>query len=798
MNRKLLLGLCVALLAAGCLVFLGKTFAQSSAAQSRITQAVDESRLTILRGNTHPFARPEFDRGVAPPDLPEERMLLVLRASPEQEAAAVRFHAELQDKSSPNYHKWITPEEFGQRFGASDADIQTITSWLESHGFTIDDVSKAHNLIEFSGTAGQVSAAFHTDIHSYVVNGEQHWANASDPAIPSALVPAVTGIASLHNFPRRPASHFVGNFRRDNSTGKVQRLKKDFTTGTCNDLQSPPDCFLVGPGDFAAIYNLNPLYLAGTDGTGVAIAIVAQTDINPTDFQNFRSQFNLSAGNLHRIYNGPPPGVVDPGDEGESDLDTQWSSAVARNAIIDLVISGSTNASSGVDLSAEYIVLNANNAAIFPTKPAILSESYGACELQLGQAGNAMFGDPATGLWSLATAENITVVVATGDQGSAGCANPNPNVTTEQPDTIGLNVSGLSSTNFNIAVGGTDFNQMTNATAFWNTSNTTDALSVKQVSAMGYIPETTWNDSCANLIWGQAGFSANPETNCNNTTVSPSFIIPEGGGGGISNCTNPSGNTASTCAGGNPKPAWQVNVTPADNQRDVPDVSLFAGAGLLGSFYVVCQQSQNPGQVPCSLNNVNDFQGFGGTSVSSQTFAGMMALVVQAHGAQGLVNSKLYTIAGGEGATCPSAANPNFNSCIFFDVTVGNIQAPCVLAQAAKCSATTPAAVPVANFKSNSFANWIIPAFLALCASLLPFAIYARRHDWRKAFAFGVLAFALVSAACGGSGGGGGGGGGGGQQLNGILPGYDAKAGYDLATGLGSVNGTKLVNSTAW
>ena len=174
-----------------------------------------------------------------------------------------------------------------------------------------------------------------------------------------------------------------------------------------------------------------------------------------------------------------------------------------------------------------------------------------------------------------------------------------------------------------------------------------------------------------------------------------------------------------------------------------------------------------------------------------------MALVVQKHGAQNMANQNLYNIAAQAGASCTSAANPNLSTCIFFDITSGNIEQPCVLAQAFQCSSTTPAAVPVLTFKSNKLTNWIIPAFLALCASILPFAIYARRRDWRKAFAFCVLAFALVSAACGGSGGGGGGGGGG-QQLNGILPGYDAKAGYDLATGLGSVNARNLVNNAAW
>lgn len=796
MNRKFIGVLCGLSLVAGCLIFLGRTSAQTSVAPSRITQAIDETRLTILRGNTHPFARPEFDRGVAPPDLPEEHMLLVLRRSPEQEAAVQKLLAAQHEKSSPYYKKALTPEEIGRQFGASDADIQTITSWLQSHGFAVNEVANTRSFIDFSGTAAQVSAAFHTDIHKYIVNGAQHWANASDPAIPSALVPAVVGVASLHNFPRKAGSRFHGNFRRDKSTGEVRPLKKDFTMGTGCGVQNGA-CYLLGPGDFAAIYGLNSLYLSGccglphVDGTGQAIAIVSQSDINPADFNNFRSQFGLPAGTLNIIHNPatPDPGIQEAsGDEGESDLDTQWSGAVARGAEIDLVVSSSTNAGAGVDLSAAYIVDNASNPAIFPIKPAVVSESYGNCELELGNSANSMYNT----LWANADLELVVPVVSAGDQGSAGCANVDPNSTSPQPDTTGLAISGVSSTIYNIAVGGTDFNQLTDQTTFWNATGTTDGTGATQVTAKGYIPETTWNDSCTNTLWGQVGFSANPETNCNDTTVSPSFIIPVGGGGGLSNCTSSNGVTASSCSGGYAKPTWQMGVTPADGKRDVPDVSLFAGDGLVGSFYVVCEQDQDPGNVACSLGNVDDFQGFGGTSVSAQTFAGIMTLVAQAHGGQSTPNQTLYEIAA-SGPVCTSAANPA-NNCVIYDTTVGNNEAPCVLNEALNCSSTAPAAVPAAFFKSSKFTAWILPCLLALCVSSLPFALHARRRNWTRAFAVCAITFALVVLACCG----GGGGGGGGQQTNGILTGYSAGSGFDLATGLGSVNATNLVSSPRW
>src|SRR5246127_1940413 len=198
---------------------LGSTLLiQSAAAQEQpqlvvatprplITDVLDESRLTVLKGNTHPLARREFDLGTAPASLPMERMLLVLKRSDEQETALRKLLDDQQDKKSPHYHKWLTPEQFGAQFGPTDADMQTITSWLQSHGFQVAS-TKGRTVPEFSGSASQVKEAFHTSIHKYVVNGEQHWANASDPRIPAALTPALKGVLTLHNFIKKPAMHF--------------------------------------------------------------------------------------------------------------------------------------------------------------------------------------------------------------------------------------------------------------------------------------------------------------------------------------------------------------------------------------------------------------------------------------------------------------------------------------------------------------------------------------------------------------------------------------------------------------
>ena len=230
----------------GCLVTAAfallsfAVFGQTSNVQPRITAAIDESRLTTLRGNTHPLARPEFDRGAAPDSLPMLRMLLVLQRSQAQESALETLMEQQQDKSSPNYHAWLTPQQFGQQFGPADADIQTITSWLESHGFTVNRVSNGRTVIEFSGTAGQVRAAFHAEIHRYNVNNEDHWANASDPQIPTALTPVVAGIDSLYNFPRQQMHELAGLFSRTEShgNGETDRHAVYVPESLQRDLQS--------------------------------------------------------------------------------------------------------------------------------------------------------------------------------------------------------------------------------------------------------------------------------------------------------------------------------------------------------------------------------------------------------------------------------------------------------------------------------------------------------------------------------------------------------------------------------
>ena len=162
--------------------FFSVAAAQQIGISSGIRESIDENRLTVLKGNTHPLARAQYDRGPAPSNLPLDRMLLILRRTPSQEDALKLLLDQQQNKSSQNYHRWLTPTEFGQQFGPSDQAIESITSWLQSHGFQVRPITNGRGTLEFSGTAAQVRDTFHTEIHKYVIAGEEHWANSKRPA----------------------------------------------------------------------------------------------------------------------------------------------------------------------------------------------------------------------------------------------------------------------------------------------------------------------------------------------------------------------------------------------------------------------------------------------------------------------------------------------------------------------------------------------------------------------------------------------------------------------------------------
>jgi Pro-kumamolisin, activation domain/Abnormal spindle-like microcephaly-assoc'd, ASPM-SPD-2-Hydin len=713
---------------------------------SRVLTAVDDVKRTTLPGNTHPMARKQFESGRVASSVRMERIMLVLKRSPEQEGALEKFLTGLYDPTSPDFHHWLHAEEFGRLYGPSDSDVAAVTDWLQKHGFEIYDVNNGRTIIQFSGTSAQVEEAFQLEMHTYQVNGEAHIANDRDPSIPEALAPVITGVASLHNFFAKP-QHVIGkSVSIDRDTGKKTRIESQAARSGQTDSNSnlklgrdaagssagaaPQLTYAANgdtyeeltPYDFATIYNILPLWQASSpiNGSGITIAISGVSDILQADVDSFRSTFGLPAMTLKTIANGTDPGADKAGGQEENSLDVEMAGATAPGAQIVMVVSAST-ATTGADLLSDEYIIDKETAYI-------MSASYGECELNLGTSGNAAYNT----VWQQGATEGISIFESAGDQGSAGCSDSDtagPNA-----DKIGLQVNGIASSPYVTAVGGTDFTwsfTSNGTTTYWNSTN-----GKQDQTAKGIMPEVPWNSTCTNPLLDPLFGATSEEELCNGLLTYDSgyfdgLIVITGGSGGISKCTKPTGTTSSTCAGGWPKPSWQTGYGSSSN-RELPDVSLFASGGfpstVNGSAILFCDSEENgtsPGSCNYSSASGTEEQEVGGTSASSPLWAGIMALIDQKNGGkQGLANPTFYGLYAKQvkaGTSCNSSTVTNGNSCVFYDVTQGNNSQVCFTGDP-NCGTNTS-----------------------------------------------------------------------GDQL-GVLSGYSAATGYDDATGLGTVNVTNLVN----
>ena len=644
-----------------CLYMLLVAPAQAQTGQhALITQSVDESKIVTLAGNTRPEAQAKYDRGLVAGDRAMDHMLLQLRRSPEQERELQQLIDELTDKSSPNFHRWLTAKEYGERFGVAEQDRDIIKRWLQSHGFKVNVDYTNGILIDFSGTAGQVREAFHTEIHELEVKGVQHIANMSDPQIPAALAPAIVGVVSLHDF--KPHAMY--------------RPRSNYTAGG--------GLYLVVPGDLATIYNLNPLFSAGISGQGQTIVVIEDTDVFSTaDWTTFRSVFGLSSyteGSFSEIHPAPSSGsnnCSDPGaneDDGEAILDAEYASAAAPSAAI--VLASCNGGETGLTFGGLIALQNLLNESSTPT--AIVSMSYGECEAMNGATANAAFNSA----FQQAAAEGVSAFVSSGDAAAAGCDRD------ASYAAHGVGINGWGSSPYNVSVGGTDFGDTVagNNSAYWNATN-----SSTYESALSYIDEIPWNDSCASALLSTfEGYSEPYGTNgfCNSSYASVNDLLNTiGGSGGPSGCATgkPSvtGVVSGTCAGW-AKPSWQSLVgNPSDGVRDTPDVSLFAANGIWGHYFPFCWSDVYNGGSACT-GAPDNWSGAGGTSFSSPIMAGIQALVNQnAGGPQGNPNPIYYKLAANEyGASGDSSCNSSLGnavggSCIFYDVTQGDMDVDC-------------------------------------------------------------------------------------------------------------------------
>jgi subtilase family serine protease len=651
--------------------------AGSKTARPMITSKIDETKLVTLEGNTRSAARnSKNDRGPVADDFKLDGMQMLLKRSPEQQAAFDKIVEGLTSKGSPYYHKWLNNSEIAE-FGPSQKDIATIKEWLEGHGFTVTGIQPSGMIVEFSGNAGMVRDAFHTEIHNLALkNGETHIANINDPQIPAALAGAIHGIVSLNNFFPHPLVQKLPPARIANDGTSIK--SELGPTGDYTSTSGSSTYYAVVPGDVQKVYNIGPLYTAGYAGKGETIALIEDSNAyNTADWTTFESTFGLTSygGTLTTVHPTGSTTCTNPGDiagtDLEVELDIEYAAATAPAAALEIASCKDTSTTFGGLIAVENLT---SATAVTP----VMSISYGECEAENGATANAAYSTA----YENAAAKGTSVFVSSGDESSRSCD------ADDDYATHGLNVSGFTSTPYNVSVGGTDFGDTyagTNST-YWSSTN-----SSTYESAKSYIPEIPWNDSCASaLIYGKEGYSAGYGTSgfCNSSTGEADYLTTASGSGGPSNCYSGKASvtgvgTTGTCKG-QAKPSWQsVLGNPSDSVRDIPDVSLFAANGVWGHYIVICYTNKSEGGVACT-GAPSTWVGVGGTSASSPMMAGIQAIVDEYTKAkQGNPNPTYYSLAKTEygtsgSTTCNSTlGNGTASTCIFYDVTQGDNNVNC-------------------------------------------------------------------------------------------------------------------------
>lgn len=592
-----------------CLLVAAVGCSSLSQAQTsdRITTSLSGGGMVPLKGNVHSLAKPEFDLGRADRSRLIEGISLVFHPSTAQQKDLDNFLSQLGDPTSPKYHKYLTPRQFGARFGLSRSDIGTTTAWLVSHGFNNIRVANNRNQISFDGTVAQIESAFSVEMHSYLVNGVPHLANASEPSVPAGLAGSVVQIGHLHDFAPKPRA-------------KVKSNLTSYVSGN----------HFLSPEDFATIYDLQPLYSGGFDGTGQTIAVIGQSTVTTTDLNNFRSAAGLPASTVTMTLAGGT-GAECSGDEGESDLDIEWAGGVAKKAQIIFVYAG-LNTGDSCTGNRVNSVWDALQYAVDHNVAPFISTSYGFCESGLGAAFAGLNGT-LEGWTKQAISQGQTITAASGDAGAADCdtgATGTQGLAVDAPAAL-PEVTGAGGNEFTGdaagTVSGTAPNTTAAATQYWGASGTgSDTVS----TALSYIPEEAWND-----------------------TADDASLAASGGG-------------ASTFFS---KPSWQTGTgVPSDGKRDVPDISVSASANHDG--YLVC--SVDSDSTSCAVGfrdssaTPGNFTVVGGTSASAPTTAAILAIVNQYVGSAGLapLNQTLYTLPGNSPAP-------------FHDVTTGDNIVPC-------------------------------------------------------------------------------------------------------------------------
>jgi subtilase family serine protease len=435
--------------------------------QARITQPIDSTQLVRLVGSRHPQARIEMMQGRLNSNTLIQGVSLIFKRSQAQQDALHKLLAAQHSPSSSQYRRWLTPEQFADRFGLATSDLAQIKNWLESEGFVIDRIARSRTQISFTGSVARIESVFRTEMHSYLVNGEKHFANATELSIPAALGDVVLEMRNLDDFHPKP---------RNTGVQKVP-ASPNFTSSLSGNH------YLV-PEDFATIYDVTALYGAGFDGTGEKIAVVGDSDITMSNIETFRSLSGLPADDPTKVLvpNSGTATVPSTNEQIEAYLDLEWSGAVARNANIVYVYVGN---------NPNYSVWDALQYAIDNNVAPVVSISFGYCESGLGKTNTLTI----QGWAQQANAQGQTISAAAGDSGAADCDG-----SSVQSATQGLTVDVPAAIPEVTGVGGSEFTgdaSSTSTTTYWNGSN--DSV---YGSALSYIPEEVWNDTSESIANG--------------------------------------------------------------------------------------------------------------------------------------------------------------------------------------------------------------------------------------------------------------------------------------------------------
>jgi subtilase family serine protease len=440
--------------------------------QSRITRPIDTSQLVRLSGSVHPLARPESAQGHLNSNTMIHGASLIFERSLTQQDSLRKLLIEQQDPASPLYHEWLTPEQFADRFGLAPSDIEQAENWLKGEGFRIDGVAHSRLQVSFSGTVARVESVFRTEIDNFTVNGEKHFANATELSVPAALADVILGVRNLDDFHPKP---------RNTGVRKVP-ASPEFTSNLSGNH------YLV-PEDFATIYDISALYGAGFDGTGEKIAVIGDSDITMSNIETFRSLSGLPANDPTKVLvpNSGTATVPSTDEQIEAYLDLEWSGAIAKNASIVYVYVGN---------NANYSVWDALQYAIDNNVAPVISTSFGYCEAGLGQTNVMTIQN-----WAQqANSQGQTISAPAGDSGAADCDGSQV-----QSATQGLAVDVPAAIPEVTGVGGSEFTgdaSSTSTTAYWNGTN--DSV---YGSALSYIPEEVWNDTSESIA-NQGGLAA--------------------------------------------------------------------------------------------------------------------------------------------------------------------------------------------------------------------------------------------------------------------------------------------------